>query len=125
MCLNIRFKIHQLQKLVEMTPTFQTLSNVYTFKCTKQTLKSFLTVDDISAGDICESYISKGNIETVILYESSNDSVTTRHETDVTFLFEKDWSALWMNVAICAMVFNFVQIGFAVILIASFYHKYG
>ena len=124
-CIDIRFKVHQLQKLIEITPNFKTLSYVYTFKCTKQTLKSFLTVNEISSGEVCESYISKGNVETVILYESPNETLISKNESDVTFLFEKDWSVLWMNVAICAMAFNLVQISFTIIVVASFYSHYG
>ena len=82
-------------------------------------------MDDISLGDVCESYVSKGNEETVLLYESPDDVPIMRHDPDVSHLFEKYSSDAWINVSICSMVFNLMQISFAIVIVASFYHRDG
>ena len=120
----MRFQTRHLKNILKITPSFDTLSNVYTFRCTEQTLKEFLTSDDISTGEVCESYISQGNAEVVILYESPNDATTmTTDTTETYYLFGIDWSTIWMRTAITFLIFNLILCLILGTVVGSYYRK--
>ena len=121
----MQFQMRHLKNLLRITPSSEILSSVYTFRCTKQTLKAFLTTDDISTGEVCESYISKGNDQVVVLYHSPNDTAimaTADQTDDIQFLFGIDWRSIWMKIGITFFISNCLLCLVIATIIGSFYH---
>ena len=122
----MQFQMRHLKNLFKITPSSEILSSVYTFSCTKQTLKEFLTTDDISTGEVCESYISQGNDQVVVLYHSPNDTavMTASDQTDdVQSLFGVNWRSIWMKIGIAFIISNVLLCLVIGTIIGSFYHE--